>query len=206
MLPRPDEPGVGPERAPGGLALLGAAALACGLVLVASPSAREAAGGWLRDSAGGPGPAERAVVARVVDGDTLELADGRTVRVLGIDTPETHNPSLTGPQPLGEEASRRTRAQVEGRAVALEADVTDRDAYGRLLRHVWLGRRLLAEDLLAQGLARAYLIPPDTRHDERLRAAEAAARSARRGLWGLPRPTSLPIFGASGPALGAISP
>lgn len=180
------------------LPLLGAAILAVGLTLVASSSARRAVGAWLAWP-GGPQAAEHARVARVVDGDTLELADGQVVRVLGIDTPETHNPSLRGPQPLGAEATARLRSLVEGRVVALEPDVTDRDHYGRLLRHVWRGRSLVADVLAREGLGRAYILPPDTRHAERLRAAEAAARAASLGLWGLPRPTPLAIFGSPAP-------
>ncbi len=180
------------------LSLLGAVVLALGLTLVASSSARRAVGAWLA-AASGPAGAERAQVARVVDGDTVELADGRTVRLLGIDTPETHNPSLNGPQPLGQEATLRLRDLVEGQTVALEPDTTDRDHYGRLLRHVWRGRTLLSALLAREGLGRAYVLPPDTRHAETIRAAEAEARAAGRGLWGLPRPTPLAIFGSPPP-------
>lgn len=193
--------GAGAGRHPlPGLQLLGALALVLFLALVASPSARRWVGERLADTAAkGPAGAEQAQIARVVDGDTVDLADGRTVRLLGLDTPETHNPNLTGPQPLGEEATARLRALAEGKSVALEPDATDRDHYGRSLRHLWLGRTLLAEVLLREGLGRAYIIPPDTRHAARLRAAEAEARAAKRGLWGLPHPTALPIFGSPPP-------
>jgi micrococcal nuclease len=178
---------------------LGAVAFVLILTLIASPTARRWTGARLTDAAGGPTGAERAQVVRVVDGDTVELSDGRTVRLLGLDTPETHNPGMTGPQPLGEVATRRLRALVEGTSVDLEAERTDRDHYGRLLRHLWLGRTLVAELLLREGLGRAYIMPPDTRHAARLRAAEAEARAAKRGLWGLPRPTALPIFSTPPP-------
>jgi micrococcal nuclease len=191
-----DAPGAGPPAIlESGLAAIGALALAALLGLVASPSARRAVGAGLTSWAGGPAGAESVAVARVVDGDTLDLVDGRTVRLLGVDTPETHNPAMAGPQPLGEAAGARLRELVEGRSVQLEADATDRDHYGRLLRHVWLGRTLVAAALLREGLGRAYIIPPDEHHAAALRDAEAEARAARRGVWGLPRPTSLPIFG-----------
>ena len=90
-----------------------------------------------------PEGTELALVAVVVDGDTLRLADSRTVRVLGLDTPETNNPAMDGPQPLGAEAAERMRQLVAGGEVRLEPDVTDRDRYGRILRHVWVGRRVL---------------------------------------------------------------
>jgi endonuclease YncB( thermonuclease family) len=62
-----------------------------------------------------------------------------------------------------------------------------------------LGRRLVAELLVREGLGRADIIPPDHGHAEALRAAEAEARAARRGVWGLPRPTPLAVFGTAAP-------
>jgi len=141
-----------------------------------------------------PDAAERARVAQVIDGDTLRLSDGRSVRLLGIDAPETVNPNLGAEQPFGRDASARLAQLVEGQDVALERDTTDRDHYGRLLRHVWVGGRLVSETLAREGLAWSYAVPPDLRHRERIRAAEAAARQAERGLWGIERPTSLPVF------------
>jgi micrococcal nuclease len=61
----------------------------------------------------------------VIDGDTIELSDGRRVRYIGVDTPETVDPS----QPVGcfgREASDRNRLLVEGKTVLLEKDVRDR--------------------------------------------------------------------------------
>lgn len=149
---------------------------------------------------GPPAEADRARVLEVIDGDTLVLAGGEHLRILGIDTPETRHPDLRGPQPMGPEASARLQSLVEGREVGLEREAQDRDHYGRLLRHVWLGRRLVAEQLLEEGLAWRLVLPPNTGHAERLARAEARARAAGRGLWGLPRPTPLPIFARPGAA------
>jgi micrococcal nuclease len=181
------------------LASLGALALAAALGLALSPELRAHFGAALTDGGGAPAGAERVRVLRVIDGDTLVAEDGRSVRLLGIDTPETHNPSMRGPQPLGEAATARLTEMVEGKVVALEPDVADADHYGRALRHVWVGRTLVAEALAREGLGHALVIPPNTRHAERIRAAEAAAKTAGRGLWGLPRPTALPIFATPGP-------
>jgi len=180
------------------LAAAGAAAIVIAAALVASPDLRSRLGAWLA-AGGAPADAERVQVARVVDGDTLVVADGRAVRVLGIDTPETSNPNMPGPQPLGDVATARLAALIEGRAVALERDAADRDHYGRLLRHVWAGGALVAEQLAREGLGHALAIPPNTRHADRILAAESDAKAAGRGIWGLPRPTPLPIFGTPGP-------
>jgi micrococcal nuclease len=143
------------------------------------------------------GPPPDAVVARVsevVDGDTIALMDGTRVRIIGLDAPETRHPGMDGPQAFGLEAARRLREMVLDRSVRLEADAEDRDHYGRLLRHVWLGRTLVAERLLRDGLAYTLSVPPNDKHIERLRAAEEDARAHVRGVWGVSRPTPLPVF------------
>ena len=175
----------------GALALLGAAWLA-----LDAPTRLEI--GRRLASASGPAAAERALVTAAIDGDTVLLADGRTVRLLGIDAPETVNPNLEHAQALGAAASERMHQLVDGQAVALEADVTDADHYGRILRHVWLGGQLVGQTLVAEGLARAYALPPDLRHRDRLSDAEDRARRAGIGIWGLPRPTPLAIFAGPG--------
>lgn len=181
------------QRAEPAVAVLGAllvVVLLAGAVLPVGDLPR--LGGLL--GAGPPRDAERARVVDVVDGDTLVVDLGRHVRLLGLDTPETVHPDHDGPQPFGAEASARLSALVDGRTVALESDVTDADHFGRALRHVWIGRHLAAEILLREGLGYALTIPPNTRHADRLRAAERAARDAGRGVWSIPRPDSPDIF------------
>jgi len=81
---------------------------------------------------------ERAKVIKVVDGDTIKLEDGRAVRYIGIDTPETVHPSKPV-QCYGKEASDKNRELVEGKEIELEKDVSEVDKYGRLLRYIWIG-------------------------------------------------------------------
>lgn len=120
---------------------------------------------------------------RVIDGDTLLLANGARVRLIGVDTPETVRPNHP-PQPWGLEAARLTRRLVSGGEVRLEFDGPRKDRYGRFLAHVWVGNRMLAEELVRAGLATA-----ETRYDYaydvkvRLLEAQAEARAARLGIW-----------------------
>jgi endonuclease YncB( thermonuclease family) len=163
-----------------------------------------AALGWPGARGGVPSPpagTERVVVASVTDGDTLLLDDGRRVRILGIDAPETVHPGLSGPQAFGRQASRRLTQLVQARVIGLERDRSEVDAYGRLLRHVWLGQDLVAAILLREGLAWPLGIPPDLGHAEDLAAAGATARAAGLGIWGIARPTPLAVFRRP-PALG----
>jgi micrococcal nuclease len=134
-------------------------------------------------------PGAPARVVDVVDGDTVEVAvGGRTesVRLLGIDTPETVDPD----RPVGcfgPEASARTEALLpEGTEVRLERDVEGRDHFGRLLAYVFRADddTFVNEVLLAEGFAEVLVIEPNGAYADRLRAAESSARSSGAGLWG----------------------
>ena len=125
-------------------------------------------------------------VTRVIDGDTIEVEVGlviRRVRLVGIDTPETKDPRKPV-ECFGQEAAARMNSLVGGRTVRLEKDpVGDTvDRYGRLLRYVYSGDRLVNAEMIRQGYARAYLHFPFTRRDE-FREHEREARERERGLW-----------------------
>ncbi len=125
------------------------------------------------------------IVDRVVDGDTLRLTNGETVRLIGVDTPETVKPH-SPVEPFGHEAAALTRKLVQDNSsqVRLSFDAQRRDKYGRLLAYVWVGDRLLNEELVRTGLARVetqYSYSPLMK--ERLLLAEREARMQRRGIW-----------------------
>lgn len=86
------------------------------------------------------------VVTRVVDGDTLELGNGETVRLVGIDTPEVGECGF-------ERASAALSQLVLGKAVTLAVSDEDRDRYDRLLRYVDVGRLDAGLELIRDGLA-----------------------------------------------------
>lgn len=126
---------------------------------------------------------EEATVRKVIDGDTIALTDGRALRYIGIDTPETGG-GRTTVECFSAESTARNRQLVEGKQVRLERDVSETDRYGRMLRYVYLGDVFVNEVLVRDGYATAYAYPPDVKYQDRFRAAEAEARTARRGLWG----------------------
>jgi len=119
---------------------------------------------------------EEALVTRVIDGDTVELLDGQRVRYLCIDTPE-----------LGEdyydEASRRNRELVEGKIVELWTGLEDRDVYGRLLRFVFVDGTFVNAELVAEGLATAYIFNSDERYSQLFVQLEEYAKMKDVGLW-----------------------
>ena len=123
-----------------------------------------------------------AVVARVVDGDTVVLASGERVRYIGIDTPETVHPNKQV-ECFGKEASAKNKELVEGREARLVRDISDADKYGRLLRYVYVGDILINDYLIRNGFANASSFPPDIAFQALFEDAERAARENRSGLW-----------------------
>lgn len=122
-------------------------------------------------------------VREVVDGDTVVLENGATVRYIGIDTPETHHPTKQR-QCYGEEAAAFNKKMVEGKMVTLQRDVSERDKYGRFLAYVYLEDDTFVEkELVQNGYAFAYKYYPDVAKSADLKAAQASAKSLGVGLW-----------------------
>ncbi len=132
-------------------------------------------------------------VKRVVDGDTLLLEDGERIRLFGVDTPETKIPNQP-PEPFGLEATEFTTQFVAGQTIRLEFDAERYDKYGRTLAYVYVGNRMLNEELILAGLSPAQLQYP-FRNDmkRRFAAAEQVARSRGVGLWSVPTPGNGPV-------------
>ncbi len=144
------------------------------------------------------------MVSHVIDGDTFMLDDGRKVRMIGVDTPETVDPRKDV-QFFGKEAAKRLREWIEGKVVCLRKDIDktqDTDKYGRLLRYVWIyskaeetspGEKLIKgffvnAELIKQGYAFAYTRYP-FQYLEDFRSYERQAREDNFGLWNKERYT-----------------
>lgn len=128
------------------------------------------------------GATSSATVTKIVDGDTIKLSTGKTVRLIGIDTPETKDPRRPV-ECFGQEAAQRTTELLSGKTVTLEKDVSETDRYGRLLRYVYVDEILINEQLVAEGYATATKFPPDVKYADKLEQAESAAHQAKTGLW-----------------------
>jgi micrococcal nuclease len=159
------------------------------LVVVGAASCR-APGGEARPPEAPPAPGlpqgVDLVVERVVDGDTVVVSGNRSVRLIGVDAPETKDPR----RPVGcfgREASRFLISLLpRGTTVRLVGDVESEDRYGRLLAYVY--RRadglFVNAELVRQGYAHVLTIPPNLAHADELVALAGQARLADRGLWG----------------------
>lgn len=132
-----------------------------------------------------PCSAETARVARVVDGDTVVLEDGRRVRYIGVNTPELNHPQR-GEEPGARAATEQNERLVAGREVRLERDVQQFDRYGRTLAYIYVGQTMVNAEMVRRGYAQVMTIPPNVKHQERLVRLEREARQARRGLWAGP--------------------
>lgn len=122
-----------------------------------------------------------------IDGDTIAVnmnGSVETIRMIGVDTPETHKPN-TPVQCYGPEAAAFTKKLIGSHSVRLQADSqdTNRDRYGRLLRYVYLpDSRLVEEELINNGYGFAYTLFPFEKKDE-FTADMKAAQAAHKGLW-----------------------
>jgi micrococcal nuclease len=138
-----------------------------------------------------------AQVARVIDGDTIDVDIGGQsfrVRYIGMDTPE----DTSQIEYFGPEATAFNAQLVEGKQVTLVKDVSETDRYDRLLRYVIAGDFFVNYELVRQGFATGATFPPDVACQDVFREAERTAREESKGLWGatptpLPTNTSVPL-------------
>ena len=134
-------------------------------------------------------------VLRVIDGDTIEVSiDGEpvSVRMIGIDCPESVHPDESLNTEYGETAAEFTRSLLEGKTVILEYDEQLTDDYGRTLAYVYIegrqedslrGNRTVQCTLLAEGYARTMKVEPNVKYAETFRITEANAQRNEVGFW-----------------------
>ena len=116
-------------------------------------------------------------VKRIIDGDTFELTDGKSVRLIGIDTPEVGETCST-------QAINQLSSLIGGETVYLEKDVSETDIDGRLLRYVYVNGVFVNLELVYYGYAYAVSYPPDIAYASQLADAEEDAINNYRGcLW-----------------------
>lgn len=129
-------------------------------------------------------------VVSVTDGDTLKVninGTTETLRLIGIDTPETVDPRKPV-QCFGEEASKKAKETLTGKKVSLEADPTqgERDKYQRLLRYVYLeDGTFFNKWMIQEGYAHEYTYQSNPyKYQTEFKDAERSARDNKKGLWG----------------------
>lgn len=126
-------------------------------------------------------------VIRVIDGDTIVVSINHkpeTIRLLGINTPETVKPNFPV-ECYGPEASKHIKELLTDKIVHLESDPSqdDRDRYHRLLRYVFLVKSNVNESLIRDGYAREYTFKHPYKYQKQFRVDQKQAKTNRLGLW-----------------------
>jgi micrococcal nuclease len=133
-------------------------------------------------------------ITRVVDGDTIHVEGIGSVRLIGVDTPESVDPRKPV-EFFAKESSEFTRRMAVGKVARLEFDFQRKDKYNRTLAYVYLpdGTFLNAE-IVKQGYGHAYTQYP-FKYLDQFRGYEREARELGRGLWGAQHsgPTASPV-------------
>jgi micrococcal nuclease len=134
---------------------------------------------------------EKADVSRVVDGDTLEMSDGRKIRFLNVDTPETVKPNAPV-MCYGENAKNKTKSLIENKTVWLNYDRAKQDRYARDLRFIYLNEEDAIKQnidnsvnaiLVKEGLARSVAYAPNKTYAKQFDALMQTAQDNKKGLW-----------------------
>src|SRR5690606_9541697 len=130
-----------------------------------------------------PGTGEPVVSRYVIDGDTLELSDGRRVRLIGINTPEIGRKGRPS-EPYAQQARAALEQRVARPNLRLVVGEQARDHYGRTLGHLFDAQGVNVEaQLLREGMGFAIGVPPNLSLLDCHLRQEAAARGAGAGLW-----------------------
>lgn len=127
-------------------------------------------------------------VLKVVDGDTVSIninGDKETLRLIGIDTPETVHPTKPV-ECFGIEASNRAKELLTDQIVSIEYDDSqgEVDRYGRTLAYIFLpDGRNFNEVMIEEGYAYEYTYNEEYKYQEEFRDAEVYAKDNELGLW-----------------------
>ncbi|RDU38952.1 nuclease [Neobacillus piezotolerans] len=148
---------------------------------------------------------EKVTVGRVVDGDTIQTSDGRKIRFVGVNTPE----STTRHETYGKEASDYTKSRLTGKQIWIQKDVSNTDRYGRQLRIIWLAvpsddlnekeirAKMFNAELVLNGYAEPSTYPPDVKYSDYFVKFAREAREQNKGLW---------AYGPNGTTKGDLDP
>lgn len=130
---------------------------------------------------------ERVTVAKVFDGDTVQLTDGRHLRFIAINTPERGRDSRPA-EPLADTAKHQLESLLAAdRSLLLRYDQEKKDHHGRLLAHPYLpDGRNLTQTMLQAGLGFHITVPPNLLFLDCYQQTEQDARQQQRGVWQQP--------------------
>lgn len=127
-------------------------------------------------------------VVRVVDGDTVVLdisGEEKTVRLIGVDAPESVHPDESRNSEDGKIASEWMSQYLSDKKVYIEYDKEMTDNYGRTLGYLYLddGITMVQDELLKSGYATILTIAPNVKYAEKFAEIEQEAKDNKAGFW-----------------------
>lgn len=130
-------------------------------------------------------------VKYVIDGDTIELYDGRVVRYIAVDTPAIKQQQggkwIFSPEPFSIEARDFNDNLVLGKQIRLEFDLQEKDRYGRVLAYCFLKTKdkeiFINQKILEEGLGYVTITLPNVKYFESFIQAQRQAQHEQKGLW-----------------------
>lgn len=130
----------------------------------------------------------KAEVIQVLDGDSIKIRrEGKRemeiVSLIGIEAPEISHRESAGQEPFGTLSQQYLSVAITRKVVRIEQDVQTTSPSGQTLGYIWLGDRLLNEEMVKQGLALLATAPPNVKYVERFQQAQTVAREAKKGIW-----------------------
>lgn len=132
-------------------------------------------------------PLIKTEVIRVVDGDTIKVnisGEVESLRLIGVDTPESVHPKKEKNVPEGKIASDYVKNLIEGEDVYVEFDVEERDRYGRYLAYIYLeDGEMLNNKLVKEGYAQLSTYPPNVRYVDMFKESARIARDSGVGFY-----------------------
>ncbi len=121
-------------------------------------------------------------IKTVIDGDTFELSDGRIVRIIGVDTPETGEPFYL-------ESIAFVDSILSSKTIRIEYDKEDTDRYGRILAYLYTDEGQVNQMIIAKGFGLVYLFKNNIKYADKLIRGQKKARTLKSGIWSLPGPS-----------------
>ncbi|MCX5895501.1 MAG: thermonuclease family protein [Proteobacteria bacterium] len=134
--------------------------------------------------------AEPLKVKKVYSGEVVKLQQGKKVKYIGIDTPGQGDFFF-------KECTNANKKLVYNKKITIEYDVLKEDSAERLLGYVYVGDVFVNAQLLKNGYAIVYIVPPNKKYGDLFISLQKEARKYRRGIWAFEDPNDEPYYIAS---------
>lgn len=126
-------------------------------------------------------------VVRVKDGDTYVIeinGNEETVRLIGVDTPESVHKNKAKNTKWGKKISKIVKKKLKkGTKVKLTYDKGEKDIYGRTLAYVYVDGKMINEYLVEKGYARAVYYAPNGKYRKKFEKLQKQAKKKKKGFW-----------------------